>query len=66
MKIGITFSAIVILIGLFCFTSWIMNASKLINSDFEAPYKSEIIRTIGLFIPPVGIVTGYMDIGDEE
>lgn len=41
------------------------NIYKLINSDFEDPYKSEIIRGIGVF-PPIGVIVGWMDIGDEN
>lgn len=38
----------------------------LINADFEAPYKSEIVRGIGVVVLPVGIVAGYMTLGDEK
>jgi len=44
---------------------YVLNAKKLINADFEAPYKTEVVRTISL-IPIIGIFTGYMDIGEEE
>ena len=43
-------------------TGWIMNLAKLSNCDFEAPYKAEIIHTVGL-IPPIGAVTGWMELG---
>jgi len=45
------------------FTGWTMNLIKLIDCDFEAPYKAEAIHTIGL-IPPIGMITGWMDIED--
>ena len=41
---------------------WVKNIIKLTRCDFEAPYKAEIIHGIGL-IPPVGMVTGWMDVG---
>ncbi|NQU32782.1 MAG: hypothetical protein HQ521_06065 [Bacteroidetes bacterium] len=44
---------------------WIQNITKLVDSDFEAPYKTEVIRTISI-IPPIGAVTGWMTIGEEK
>jgi len=41
---------------------WVKNIIKLSSCDFEAPYKAEIIYCIGL-IPPVGAVTGWLDLG---
>ena len=58
-------------IGLLIFTvllllamgiGWVMNIIKLVNCDFVAPYKCEVIHAIGI-IPPVGIVTGWLDVG---
>jgi len=43
---------------------WSVNLYKLVTCDFEAPYKAEIIRGIGL-IPPVGAIVGWMDIDGE-
>jgi hypothetical protein len=44
---------------------WSMNLYKLTQADFEAPYKTEIIRVAGLF-PLIGMVTGHMTIGEEN
>lgn len=44
---------------------WIKNVIKLIDADFEAPCKTEVVRTISL-IPPIGGFTGWMDIGEEN
>ena len=44
---------------------WVQNLVKLTKCDFEAPYKAEVIRVIGI-IPPVGAVVGWMDIGEEN
>ena len=41
-----------------------MNIVKLIGCDFEAPYKSETIRSVGVLVPFVGVVTGYMEFPD--
>lgn len=41
---------------------WVKNVVKLASCDFEAPYKAEVIHSVGL-IPIVGIFTGWMDFG---
>lgn len=41
-----------------------LNMVRLLNCDFEAPYKAEAIRITGIFVPPVGIVAGFFDIED--
>lgn len=45
---------------------WIMNIVKLIDCDFEPSYKSEIIRGVGIFVAPIGVVTGFMELKDEK
>lgn len=44
---------------------YILNIYKLLGNDFEAPIKSEIIRTIGIVVMPVGIFAGWKCIDDE-
>jgi len=56
---------VMVLIIIIIFTGWVKNIIKLSNCDFEAPYKAEIIYGVGL-IPPVGAVTGWLDIGDQS
>jgi hypothetical protein len=59
MKGMMIFAAmIVIVVGI----GWVKNVIKLANCDFEAPYKAEVGHTVGL-IPPVGMVTGWLDMG---
>jgi len=41
-----------------------MNLVALCNCDFKPSYKAEVIRGIGVIIPLVGAVTGYMEIED--
>ena len=49
---------IVLVVG----SGWVMNIIKLTQCDFESPYKCEIVHAIGL-IPPVGMITGWLDVG---
>lgn len=42
---------------------WGINLLQLINLDFKAPYKAEVIRTLGV-VTPIGLVTGYLNIKD--
>jgi len=43
---------------------WGMNVYKLVTANFEPSYKNEIIRSVGVVITPVGVITGYIDIED--
>ena len=54
-------SIVVICLG---WVSWGMNVYKLIKCDFAPPYRSEIIRGIGIVVPPVGAITGLMKLED--
>ena len=45
---------------------WFLNIYKLTQLDFEAPYKAEIIRAVGIPVAVVGIIGGWMDIGEEN
>lgn len=49
---------------IFVFTGWGINIYKLTKCDFQAPYKAEIIRGVGL-IPPVGGIIGWLKIEDK-
>jgi len=55
---------IIINIVIFCLimSGWFMNVYKLTKCDFKQPYKTEIIRFIGL-VPPIGAIVGWMDFG---
>ena len=57
-NVMIVMLVIVIVVG----TGWVKNIIKLSNCDFESPYKAEVIHTIGI-IPPVGMITGWLDLG---
>ena len=43
---------------------WIANVVYFFECDFEAPYKAEIVRAIGIPIGPVGSVMGFIHIDD--
>ena len=56
-----------ILVGtviVFAVFGWGLNIYKFATSNFEPSYKNEVIRGIGIFIPPVGAITGYITIED--
>lgn len=62
MKTGIV--VMVLFIGVFGF-GYISNIYNLFHCDFKSPYKSEAIRSAGVFIPPLGAVAGYIELKDE-
>lgn len=41
--------------------SWIVNFVQLVVCDFEAPYRCEAIHGIGFVIPPLSVVTVWVD-----
>lgn len=45
---------------------WVANIYKLTQNDFESPTKEETLRTIGIVVPPMGIVLGYMELNPNE
>ncbi len=54
----------------FCFVvallfGWGANVYRLAFSDFERPYAPEVSRLIGVFVAPVGVILGYMDLEGE-
>ena len=40
---------------------WVINAKKLFYCDFEYNYKCEVIHGAGLLIPPMSIITVWLD-----
>lgn len=45
---------------------YVANIVKLCKCDFETPFKAEVIRGIGVFVFPVGVITGYLTIKDGK
>jgi hypothetical protein len=41
-----------------------MNCFRAVDCDYKAPYKCEAVRIVGIFVPPVGAVVGWMDLGE--
>lgn len=56
---------VVMLVWFLILSGWVVNIVKLCRCDFEAPYKTEIVRGVSALIPIVGTFTGWMDIGEE-
>jgi hypothetical protein len=58
----------IVSVALFVFMvgGWGLNIYKLFSCDFEAPYKTEIVRGISLFAFPIASITGWMDVGEEN
>lgn len=62
MKLTFIIIAIIALLGA---VGYFLNIYKLATeTDFEAPYKAEVIRGAGVLIPPVGAIAGYFDVGN--
>lgn len=58
-------AALVFIVVGICY-GYIHNIYMLCNDDFKAPYKAEIIRGVGIVVPPVGWIAGYVTFEKEE
>ena len=67
MKEVIMFGSLIVLVIVLvsgaCF-GYIANIVRLADTDFQAPYKAEIIRVVGIAVPPLGMVAGFINIAD--
>jgi hypothetical protein len=44
---------------------WLANLYLfVVECDFEPDYKCEAVRGVGIFVAPVGVIAGYVDIGE--
>lgn len=62
--IGAVMLLIVIILILAGVIGYGMNFIKIFKCDFQSPYKCEIIRIGGFFVPIIGAVAGWTDIPD--
>lgn len=54
------------LFGLLCLVCYIRNIVLLSEQDFEPPYKIEVLRGVGVAIPPIGLVLGCITFEEER
>jgi len=56
-----------LIVFIICFlgSGWVLNIVKLTKLNFKPSYKVEIIRSIGVILPPIGSVLGWMSIKDN-
>jgi len=45
---------------------YVKNVVSFCNCDFETSIKAELIRGVGIVIPVVGMITGWVDIKDGK
>ena len=55
---------VALLVILALIVGWILNIVNFVQCDFEAPYKCEIVRAIGIPVAPIGGIVGYMNLGE--
>ena len=60
-KSSIIAIGLVVLVGY----GWFANLYKLSQYNFDRPYKAEVLRAVGAFVFPVGVVMGYFNIEDD-
>lgn len=54
---------IILVICIASIVGYVSNIIKLCECDFKPSYKAETIHIIGVAIPVIGMVTGYIEIG---
>lgn len=52
--------------GIILTIGWVLNVVKLCYCDFEAPYRAEGVRAVGIAVPPVGGFVGWMALEDGD
>lgn len=60
------FLVVVLIIFLPLTAMWGTNVVKLCNLDFEAPYKAEVLRIIGIPAAPIGMILAWVTFEEEE
>lgn len=56
-NLGLGSTFITILFYVYLIISWFVNAYQFFCLDFEQSYREEIIKAVGLFIPPLSAIT---------
>ena len=57
---------VTLLIILGCVFGYGKNIYKAVKLDWEPNWKAEAFRVAGIFIPPVGVIMGYVEFDEEE
>jgi hypothetical protein len=56
---------ILILIYFLIIFGWARNIYLLAQCNFNEPFKTEVIRGVGIIVFPIGVVTGYISMDDD-
>ena len=56
-NLGLGSAFVTILFYVYLISSWFVNAYQFFCLDFEPSYREEIIKAVGLFIPPLSGIT---------
>lgn len=59
VSIIITLGLLVLIIG-----GYLRNFVKFVQLDFKQPVKAEVLRGVGVLVPPAGVVMGWVNIKD--
>tara|TARA_R110000737_G_C14541157_1_gene479044 strand:+ start:1009 stop:1203 length:195 start_codon:yes stop_codon:yes gene_type:complete len=60
-KIKLAWGGFLLLLIFLGGAGWVLNLFALFSCDFEGPWKSEILRGVGVFIAPIGAVAGWFN-----
>jgi hypothetical protein len=46
--------------------SWCVNAVKLVDCDFEAPYREEVVRSLAVPVAPLSWVVAWVEFDNNK
>lgn len=58
------FPLVIMFVAVLGIVRWVANIVKLVDCDFVAPYKCEVIRSVGVPVFPLGAIIGYIELED--
>lgn len=64
LKLLISLVPVVLMLSILI--GWFMNVFAVFKLDFQEPYKAEVVRVLGIVIPPVGGMAGYVTFEEEK
>jgi len=63
IKVTLSLGGMILVLAfmLFAVCTFLINAYKLTQCDYESPWKCEAVHALGLFIPPLSLITVWSD-----
>lgn len=60
VKTGVLLSLMLVGVGIAAVAGWVINILEVFGSNFSVITGELVLRVVGIFIPPIGAVMGYV------